>query len=97
MSRTLESRMANIEKAALLFEGAHFCHRDLLARLLARLPEAEVRKAIQDLLAEGEAHAEELGADRLAGYREELTAIQEELAHSRTGTPGLFARLTGAR
>lgn len=89
--------MTNIEKAALLFEGAHFCHRDLLARLFAKLPESEVRKAIQEMHDEGQAHAKELGADRLSGYCEELTALEEEIAHARAGALGLFARLTRPR
>jgi len=89
--------MANLEKAALQFEGAHFCHRDLLARLFARVPEAEVRKTIQDLMAEGEAHAQELGAHRLTGYHDELDALGEELDQAWASNPGLFARLSRKR
>jgi hypothetical protein len=46
---------------------------------------------------EGQAHAKELGADRLSGYCEELTALEEEIAHARAGALGLFARLTRPR
>jgi hypothetical protein len=94
---SVQSRLATLEDSALEVEGALFGHRDLLARLLAQLPDSEARKTILDLIAEGEAHAEELGERRLAGYRDELNAVQEEMGHARTATPGLLARLSRSR
>lgn len=94
---TVLNRLASLERAALEFEGALFSHRDLLARLLAKLPDGEARKAIHDLIADGEAQADKLGAPRLAGYCDELNAVHDEMGHSKAETAGIFARLSRLR
>jgi len=94
---TVLNRLAYLEHAALEFEGALFSHRDLLAHLLAKLPDGEARKAIHELIAHGEAQADRLGTPRLTGYRDELKAVHDELGHSKAETTGIFARFSRPR
>lgn len=83
MPGTIESRLTRLERAALRFEGAHFAQHDLIARGLARLPEADFRAAMDDLATHANEMEADFGPDRIAGYREELSSIEEEVAHLR--------------
>ncbi|EJL30834.1 hypothetical protein PMI02_01900 [Novosphingobium sp. AP12] len=64
MPKTLSERVADLESAALKSEGAQFAVHDLLARLLVRLPEPEVRKMIGELIEHADELDGQLGADR---------------------------------
>lgn len=93
MPRTLSERVADRETAALKSEGAQFAVHDLVARMLARLPDADVRKMIEDLTEHADELDGQLGADRLVGYKDEMRSISEESEHARQLQKGVFARL----
>lgn len=96
MPRTLSERVVDLETAALKSEGAQFAVHDLVARMLARLPDADVRKMIEDLIEHADELDGQLGADRLVGYKDEMRSISEEIEHARQLPKGVFARLLRA-
>jgi hypothetical protein len=67
MPKALSERVADLETAALKSEGAQFAVHDLVARMLARLPEADVRNMIDDLIEHADELDGQLGVDRLVG------------------------------
>lgn len=93
MSKTLSGRVSDLESAALKSEGAQFAVHDLVARLLARLPEADVQNMIAELIEHADELDGQLGADRLVGYKDEMRSIGEEIEHARQMPKGVFARL----
>ena len=96
MPATFERRIAALEQAALRAEGAHFALHDLVARTLARLPPPEAQSLIAALAAHADELDDDLGAERRAGYRDELASIAEEVEHVRGDAQGLLARLARA-
>jgi hypothetical protein len=64
--------------------------------MLARLPEADVRNMIDDLIGHADELDGQLGADRLVGYKDEMRSISEEIEHARQLPKGVFARLLRA-
>lgn len=93
MQKTMNERVADLESAALKAEGAQFAVHDLVARMLARLPEADVRRMIDELIEHADELDGQLGANRLEGYKDEMRSISEEIEHSRQLPKGVFARL----
>lgn len=83
LPHTIQLRLSNLERAALQSEGAQFALRDIVARLLLTLPGLEVRALIEELVVASQSQAKEIGAHRLAGYRDELEALREEVEHCR--------------
>jgi hypothetical protein len=93
MPKALSERVADLATAALKSEGAQFAVHDLVARMLARLPEADVRNMVDDLIEHADELDGHLGADRLVGYKDEMRSISEEIEHARLLPKGVFARL----
>lgn len=76
MGMKIDSRVDNLERAALEFEGAGFAVRHLLGHLLARLDRHEAEECLRDLQSTGRRSGLELGDSRLTGYLDELDAIK---------------------
>jgi hypothetical protein len=93
MPKTISQRVTDLESAALKSEGAQFAVHDLVARMLTRSPEAEVKKMIEELIEHADELDGQLGADRLVGYKDEMRSISDEIAHARQLPKGVFARL----
>lgn len=92
MSRTLQDRVVTLEDAALRVEGALFALHDVIAHSLAQAPAAEVQGLIATLSAHAEQLDAALGAERIAGYRNELASIAQEIDHARRDPQGIMAR-----
>lgn len=95
-AQNLSARVADLETAALKSEGAQFAVHDLVARMLARLPDADVCKMIEDLIEHADELDGQLGAERLVGYKDEMRSISEEIEHDRQLPKSVFARLLRA-
>jgi hypothetical protein len=93
MPTSIEVRLAVLEKAAHRAEGSQFAVHDLMAQVLARLPAADLNALVASLTSHAAELDADLGPDRLAGYRDELASIAEEVAHVRGDAQGLLARL----
>ncbi|PNU03651.1 hypothetical protein [Novosphingobium guangzhouense] len=93
MSWKDDDRIKEIEKALLRAEGAHYALHDVLARALGRLPTADYDQLMRSLAKQADDLDPRLGADRIAGYRDELASIAEEVEHARPPTSGLLGRL----
>lgn len=70
------SRVDNLERAALEFEGAQFAMRHILANLLSRLDRQEAEECLRELQHTGRANGIELGDSRLRGYLSELEEVK---------------------
>jgi hypothetical protein len=77
MGTEVKSRVENLERAALEFEGAQFAIRHVLANLLSRLDRHEAEECLHELQSTGRRHGVELGERRLTGYLDELEALKE--------------------
>lgn len=73
------ARTHQIEIAFLQFEGAIFCIRDVLARILIQLPSAEADTMIQRLADRAITCSDQLGPERLKGYIDELQMLRSEI------------------
>jgi hypothetical protein len=73
------ARTDEIEKALLQFEGAIFCIRDVLARILIHMPPVEADTMIQRLADRAITCSDQLGTERLKGYIDELQMLRSEL------------------
>lgn len=62
MPRTTDSRIDNLERVALEFEGAQFATRHIVALILSRMKRHEAESCLQDLRSMGSQHKEELGS-----------------------------------
>lgn len=82
-----------IEKAMLHAEGAHYALHDVLARALSRLPTSDYDQLMRSLVAQADDLDPGLAADRIAGYRDALESIADEVEHARPRSSGLFSRL----
>lgn len=92
MERSVQERLASLEDAALGFEGAIYALHDLIAHWLALAPEAEVRRTVSKLKSGAEELNPSLGPQRIAGYRQELASIEQEIEYAREVPTGILAR-----
>ncbi len=88
-----EDRLREIEKAIHRAEGAHYALHDMLARALIRMPAGDYEQLMRSLAEHSDALDPALGPDRIAGYREELKSIAEEVEHARPQASGLLGKL----
>lgn len=79
MPHTFEFRISNLERVALQSEGSQFALRDCVARLFLKAPDTDIRALVAELLAHAETQRAQIGTYRLAGYRDELEALAEEM------------------
>ncbi|TCU51429.1 hypothetical protein EDF58_1244 [Novosphingobium sp. PhB57] len=76
MNTYMNSRVDNLERAALEFEGAQFAIRHILANLLSRLDRHDAEECLRELQFTGRGHGIELGDARLKGYLSELDEVK---------------------
>lgn len=93
---TLHDRVDHLESAALRFEGALFAVHDLIAHTLAHMSDTEVRRTLASLRSHADGLDETLGPERIAGYRDELLSIEQEIEHVRSQPQGILARFRRA-
>lgn len=93
MSRKDDDWIKEIEKALLRAEGAHYALHDALARALGRMPTADYDQLMRSLATQADDLDPGLGADRIAGYRDELASLAEEVEHARPPNSSLLGRL----
>ena len=96
MQRSIHDRLAQLEDAVLRTDGALYALHDLIAHSRASAPENEVRRTISKLKLEADNLDAALGPERIAGYRDELASIEQEIEYLRIEPPGVFARFRRA-
>lgn len=75
----MAAQSIQINKALLQFEGAIFCLRDILARLIVHTPGVQAETMIQLLSDRAHIFSGQLGPDRLTGYIDELQMLLTEI------------------
>ena len=75
----MPSRANELEKAFFQFEGAIFCLRDILARIIVQTPAIDADTMIQRLADRAHTFADQLGPERLTGYIDELQMLRTEM------------------